>query len=85
MRHHPWGSNPHFTDPEKDAFQRRARAIFDAGAAAAREGRTGPAVFDGRELGSMESITFFNGVMSVIADFKHPYGGLANPRRPRLR
>lgn len=82
---HPWGSNPHFTDEEKDRFLARAQAIFDEGARIAREGRTGPARFEGRDLGSMECMTFFDGVLSVMPSFIHPYGGLGDPRRPGER
>ena len=82
MKSHPWGNNPHFTDEEKDRFLARAQAIFDEGVCVAREGKTGPARFEGRDLDSMECITFFDGVLSVMPSFIHPYGGLGDPRRP---
>lgn len=82
-KEHPWGSNPHFTKEEKDRFQRRRIAVFDAGAAAARAGKPSPAVYEGDELGSAETITWLCGVVSVIPDYPHVYGDLVDPRRPK--
>lgn len=53
---------------EDETFTRRREAIFKAGQVAARQGKVPiRAVFDGCELGSMESMTFFEGVRSVEA------------------
>lgn len=53
---------------------RRRKSIFDAGAKAGRSSIKYPKPkFEGRDLGSMESMTFYDGVKSTRKDFKNPY------------
>ena len=51
------------------AMKMRRQAIFDAG----RRSKTSIPKFEGRTLGSMESMNFYDGYASTHPGFKNPY------------
>ena len=62
------GFRSQFSPVEKLAMDRRRKAIFAAGAAA--ENVAEPIKFEGRELGSLERVTYFDGYASTHPEFR---------------
>lgn len=57
---------------DRIAMDMRRKEVFDAGAKTRRLGRKRPS-YQGHELGSNESCTFYDGYASTHPGFKNPY------------
>lgn len=70
-----------WTQEEEDAASAvRRRGIFDSGKARAKAGEKTTPVYAGRELGSLESLNFWDGYAEGCREigkaFKHPMSGI---------